>query len=363
MRNKVKISKMVKSKEQKTNTLMIGLGIVALIIVTGFFGFFVFFGGSPVLKQITAFRAGDESYTVAELDYYFFGGYQTLKENADGYEMFIGLDGETDLSKKECPLSETGESWREYLLDFATEEITEISVLYQEALSEGYMMNEKDRANIDSGLEYWRMQAAGNGYTSLHTYLSAHYGGGLNESRLSELLKQRAMAERYEAAYEESLIFTKAELQEYYTDHIWEFSSYSYLYAYIGADEKAAEILANAKEEGEFRTLQKNLAGIDCYELRRVSGPELGDAATEDLAWISDVSRKEGDTYIGRSGQDYYVLYFQERDDSGFSEETKNWEKNVSEGLKKQRVKEWKEKLVEKYVTKECFGIRFVGNS
>lgn len=345
-------------KKDDTNKLMIFMTVIAGMIVFSLILWSLLRQSDLPGRHSNAFRVGKRTYSVSEINYYYYSTYYALLESMNGYENLFGLDVNQDLSEQECPLAEEKMSWKEYILQQAEELLAEISVKYQDAVRNGYSADSVIQSNVENAMEYQKMMAADGQYPDLQAYLQAVYKD-LDEDTLRELLAQEFIAQTYEQDWQNALVFSDEELSSYYESHLFEFSTYSYLYSYVGKDETPISELKEAESEQEFRELTKTLTGLDCYELMDVSGSELGDNTTEDLKWISDVSRKKGDTYIGQSGNDHYVLYYlgsSLQDNIG----DRQWKVKVSAELKKERLIEWNDSLLEKYGSKELFGIRFV---
>ena len=77
--------------------------------------------------------------------------------------------------------------------------------------------------------------------------------------------------------------------------------------------------------------------------------------------WIADKSRKSGDTYLGKSGEDFYVLCYLGSDDNGFSTGDEHWKMVATAGMKEEKSEEWKEGLIKAYKWREYSGMKIVG--
>lgn len=324
-------------KKQYTNSIMIVLAAAAAIAVL-FLVVWNAISQSGFLKQSKkAFQVGEESYTVAEVNYYYFSALYALSDR-----MPFDID------------------WHDYIVEQEERRLAEVSSEYQEALAEGYTEDAVIRNNIENAVEYHRMSAAEKGYSDLDSYLGAEYGL-MNEQMLRNLLKQELIAGSYENDWKNSCEFGDEELYDYYEQHLYEYSTYSYLYAYAGKDVTGLDAFRGIESEEEFRNITKEYTGTDCYEIMDVPGSELGEAQTEDLRWISDSSRKEGDLYFGESEAGCYVLYFLNSSDHGFTDQGDQWKIKAQAGLKEERLKEWKSALAEEYGFRECSGFDLVG--
>ena len=267
----------------------------------------------------------------------------------------LGLDTDKSLSGQQCPLSEREESWRDYLLDRALQQISDISAKYQEAVSKNATDETSVQNDTETALEYWRMSAMESGYPSLDQYLDDCYGG-IREEDLRKVLEQEYTAQAFEEEYAAGFAPTEKEMRDYFESHREEFRNYSYLYGYIGPDKAAAEKVCSASDEQEFRNRIKTLTGAECYELTNMTESELGDGDSEDWEWLSDPDRQEGDTWCGQSGENYYALWFLGSDDGA-----ENRDSYAREGLLEEYLRNWNHALAEKYVSHDRFWLRFAG--
>lgn len=336
------------AESQRLNRLMLFLtGAAALVVV-------LLTVGSAVLnseflnKSRKVFQVGELSYTGEELDYYYYSVFHSMLEGMAGYEGMLGPNGAKSLEEQSCPLAETPMSWKEYILTQAKDRLAGISAEYQEALKEGYTVDDTIQSNVDNALEYHRMLAAERGYEDLDTYLRAEYDG-LKENTLRGLLEQEFVGQAFQQEWESSLEIQDRELKDYYEEHRYEFNTYSYLYSYIGKNHQWADTLKACRSQEEFREKTRELTGADCYEILDAPGTDLGDQTAADLVWISDASRKEGDVYVGQSGEDQYVLWFLSSSDNGFAAGGEEWKVKALAGIKRERLEAWQEEIVEKY--------------
>lgn len=345
---------MKRKTDKRTNRLMVALTIAAAVVVL-----LLVIGGSlfrqNIWKQAAAYQVGGETYSVAEVEWYYYMAYHSIVENASGYTEMLGLDTDISLSEQQCPLSEEGKSWRDYLLGRALQEISDVSAKYQEAQSKGNVDETVIQNNTESALEYWRMTASEAGYASLDQYLREVHGG-IQEAGLRKILEQEYTAQFFEEEYMAGFAPAEEELYNYFEVHREEFRTYSYLYGYMGTDRAAAEEVCKASNEQEFRNMVQDLTGTECYELLNMTASELGNDESKDWEWLSDPDRQEGDTWCGQSGENYYVLWFLGSDDG-----EEDWGAYAREGLQEEYLKDWNDALAEKYVSQDRFWIRFAG--
>lgn len=349
-------------KRNRQNRMMIGISAAVAFFVVVLILWSVVSRSDFLKYGKKAFQVGEESYTVAEVNYYYYTAYDAILQNMQGYVNMAGLDISQDLSTQDCPIAEEPMSWRDYLLKQATERLGENSMLYQEAAKNGYQVDEAMQTKIEQVLKNRTedMNISSREYRNLSHYLKMTYGG-IEEEGLRKLLEQQYMAEAYKEAWKADCTFSEEELYGHYQEHQYEYNTYSYLYAYVGNQQEVTEELIKTQTEESFRETTKRVLGSDCYEILDVPGSQLGDGTTEDLMWIADKSRKSGDTYLGKSGEDFYVLCYLGSDDNGFSTGDEHWKMVATAGMKEEKSEEWKEGLIKAYKWREYSGMKIVG--
>ncbi len=350
-------------KRDRQNRLVTGIGIIAALLVLALILWSVVSRSDFLKYGRKAFQVGEESYTIAEVNYYYYTTYNAVLQNMQGYAGMAGLDVSQDLSKQDCPIADEPMSWKDYLMGQATKQLGENSMLYQEAMKNGYQADESVQIKVEQVMQNKTedMKNSDGEYLNLNHYLKIRYGG-IEEDGLRKLLEQQYVAAAYQEAWKAEGTFSEEELYAHYQEHRYEYDTYSYLYAYVGEQHEATEELMEAQTEESFRETARRVLGSDCYEILDAPGAELGDGTTEDLLWLADENRQSGDTYLGRSGKDFYVLCYLERDDNGFLGGDEHWKVVATAGMKEERIAEWKKGLMEVYERKEYGGMKAVGD-
>ncbi len=120
-------------KKQKISLMTVLAVAAAVVVVASVALLWVFRSGEAAGAQKKALQIGDETYSVAQVNFFYFSALDELLENANGYSELLGLDAGQDLSAQACPLSDSDESWKAYLLRQAEEGLQKVSVLCAEA--------------------------------------------------------------------------------------------------------------------------------------------------------------------------------------------------------------------------------------
>lgn len=340
--------------------------IAAVVVVAGVALLWIFRSGAAGNTQKKAIGIGDETYTVAQVNFFYFSELDELLQNANGYSDLLGLDPSKDLSTQDCPLSESGESWKAYLLGKAEEGLKKVSILCAEAAKAGVTPGADAESEVDSELEYYAFLGEKAGYDDFETYLTKTYGEGMSKTVLRALLEKIDLANAYEQTLRSSYSFPEEQLRQYYEQNAYLYTQYSYLFAYVdGGLTEADEIcrlLSGAKTQSEFESATLEKTGQACYPLTGVKGSELGERSSADVAWLTDDARAAGDTYVGKTAAAGYVLYFLSRDDNGFSEDGGDaWEADAQKALQDETFADWLAKTIETYPVTEYRAIESAG--
>ncbi len=316
------------------------LAIALLIWDSGFFQ-----------RRSTAVTIDGEDFNPAVVQYY----YQIAANNAAYNSTGPTFDPSTDADEQIYD-EESGQTWRDYLLDQAIEALTQVTVLVHQAEAEGFSLPPADQAvydlQMDSLDQAWR---ASGSYDSLNSYLQVNFGRYMDEDTLRELFADQMLADAYLQNYQDSLTYTEEELEDYYSEHADELDTFSYSVFTIQAsveeetDEEGNPVEMTEEETQAAFDAAKTDALALAQELQdRVSAGEdlqaLADEYADDLLssslhnvsvgsdlspfayadWLYDAARQPGDVTLSEQDRsesqlyNYYVVQFdsRERDES-----------------------------------------------
>ena len=318
---------MKKGRIKKSNRIVL-IAFIAMVCA-GIALFGVFFARSfsraagTADGDATALTIGEETFTLAECNALYAMIRDQLISGAGANAAMMGLDLSRPLNEQPCTISEEEQTWHDYVKESALDQLVETEAVCAAA---GIAGEEPEPAD-----------------TFVQTIS--------NRQSLSDSYKQEKM---------QAFTFSEEEVTQYYKDHARQYATFTYLNAFVGnvddpAAEKASESLLAAADAEEFKETAREHTGQAPYELAGVSGGELGDETAPDVKWLTDPVRKEGDTWIGGSGQAGYVLFFCARDDHGYGEEERGaWFDMAQEGLANEALDAWIE--AEKEKMKITFG-------
>ena len=323
-----------KDRKFRRNVIIAAIIVVVVIAAAFVIDSNLFYTGT------TAVRVGDTNYNAAQVNCFYEMAYNTVYntyyQQYGQYTSYF-LDPSRPLDEQQYTNDQT---WAEYLNEATVANMKQITALYDEAVKNGYVLSEDDKAAIESNISTLSIYAANNGYQNLSSFLAANYGGkGVTEKLYREVLTRSTIASSYAAQLRDSYTYTDAQLKDYYAAHKDDLDYFYYLsylvkpgrdaYADLEGDAKTAAIHDDAQKLADAAAALGNEGSLNA---RRDSFDELvaaqmgeGEASVpynsqgQDIAdlyrtWLLDASRQPGDATVidaGESGS--YVLCFLER--------------------------------------------------
>ena len=313
-------------------------------------------------RKSVAMTVGDETVSSAEMSYYFSDYCRNYYSQNSTFLQYI-MDPTSPLDSQVYN-PETGETWADFMLKMAQDNVRSIYALSSAAEAAGHTLSEDEEADIDNTISTMQLYAQLYGFSDLETYLKAMYGKGSTEESYREYCRRSTLANSYYNAYSESLSYDDAALQEAEQDNYDAYSSFTYYSYYLSAskfleggttDENGATTYSD--EERAAADAAAEAAVKTLTDPETITSPEALDEAiaalsinqgsetpvtstiyedklytsidTDVAAWLAG-SRKEGDlTAIAKtsvstddSGAEvttvsgYYVVWFISRNDN-----------------------------------------------
>ena len=331
--------KAAKSRRQWTiGTILVAILLVVIILLNSGF----------LYKHTTALTIGDRKYSPAELSYDYANQYMNFYNTYGSYASLFGLDtsgGLASLKTQSCPMLEEGKTWRDYFLQGAETELSQIVALKNYADANGITLDADELADIDSEIDAITDTAKSYNFPNANRFLAAQYGTGVNTRLVRSLITESALASKALQQYTDSLEYSDAELEEYYTSLEGSADYFDYVSYYVAAETVAGEGDAQAapteqtKLEARMTAEAIEMAYQDGYDIEdpaerlnaavqaefesdsatvrtNVSGNSLGDLGE----WMRDSSRKSGDVTVIESsdGAGYTVAVFISREDNHY---------------------------------------------
>ena len=353
-----------KTKKERRTWTIVGSIIAVLAIII------ILLNTNLLYTATTAVTIGDDEYTNAEYQYYYYSALNNFEMNYYSYlSLFFDTSKPLDeqeftgasmgLSVPESLEGVEGATWQDYFSAQALESMREMTALYNAAVAEGYTLSEEDAANIEETIASFETTAETNGWRDGDAYASVVYGKGVDLDTVREQMERASIAGDYSQDIFDSFEYTPEELSAYYDEHRDVFDTLDFEYYLVAAervettetvtDEETGEeteetseavtdeTMAEAKESAE-QILQAYESGAEQNALNfaeaisEVLGDEAGEPYTYEAAqaystsmylsdaladWILDESRQPEDTAVIESTDSgYYVVVFHNRSDN-----------------------------------------------
>jgi len=332
-------AKQAKTRRQWT------LGTIAVILLIAAI---LFLNSSFIFTGTKALSIGEKDYSPAELNYYYATQYMAVVNEYGSYASILGLDTSTGLAgldSQSCPISADGGSWKDYFLNTAKEQLTQIAALYKYAEENGIELTEEELAQIDASFDGMDEFAKSQGYADMDSFFEANYGKGVSSKVIRNCTIDSTLATKVLTEYADALEYSDAELEEEYLSFngIYDYFDFAYYYVAAQAEEVVGEdgetsskvteaTLADAKatadailasyEEQDGDDITNNLStaasehveGAEATLNSLVSGSNLGIYQE----WMLQEHESGDATVVENSGNGYYVLAFIGRDDNHY---------------------------------------------
>ena len=302
--------------------------VVSIVVVVAIIAVIVL-NSSLFYTKVAAVRIGDESYTAAEFNYYYFNEYYNMVNTYGSYLSYFGLD--TSKSLKEQQYSD-GMTWADYFTDAAIETMRKTQLLCDEAEKNGFTLPDEYEEIVSDTLDGMTESAETNGFDDLEQYITRVYGRGADVELVTELINRAALADAYEDHLYNSYEYTDDELEAYYQENADTYDYLSYVYYFCdgqadedaGIDEETA--MANAKTMAE--SILEGAADEETFKARvlEVTGEEAKESRTQGSSvttlyseFILSADREYGDTTLIESDYGWHAVMFLERDDNHYN--------------------------------------------
>lgn len=281
-------------KEKRRKKWYIAIGIVVVVLIAGL----LFFDSGVLQRNMAALKVGDKSYSVAELDYYYYSGYNSYST----YAAYYGLDTSKSLKDQEIY---SGTTWYDYFRDNAKNTLTNVAVLIQEAEKAGYSLSEEGQKTVEENLQELKDTCKENGY-SVAYYLNATYGEHMNYDTYEKVITDNQLALEYENKMKESFEQSDKDVDAYYKKHSAELDTFEYQ-AYL------VPVKTETKKDDEGNTEEPTEEEIKDAEAKAKKGAKALKAALTDgdKDKVADLVEEYGasdysnQTYDSFSGYDF----------------------------------------------------------
>lgn len=219
-----------------------------------------------IQRRTTAATVGEYEISAPEFNHYYVDTINEFQKSWGQALVLSGLSPNVPL-KDQVYNQETGETWADFFLTGATDNLHSTYALYSAAVAEGLTLDEEATSEIDSMLKSVEMSAVANGgFKNLNAYIKAVYGTGCNEDTFRHYVEVQYLASRYAMNHMDSLTYTDDQLREKDAADPIPFNSYSYNEFYLPATN-----FLEGGTEGEDGNLtysdeEKAAAAVKCEE-------------------------------------------------------------------------------------------------
>ncbi len=318
-------------KERSNGVLYAVIGVVAAVVVIAL----LVWNSNLFQNRAAAVTINGESYTAADVNFYYFKNFQT---GAYYYGM-MGMYDVTKAPENQIFDESTGMTWHEYFLEQSIENLRNEAAMAAEAAKAGYTMSEEGKAAMQKALLDLETGRVTSGYPSVDAYLKANLGGSMTKDKYIECLERSVLASEYAGSYADTLSCEQTELDSYYLDNKNNMDTYTATVFQFQAsvetvdaegktiemteEEIAAKLEQSKKENKKLaeELMARLQAGEDAKALNdeyseqllysTISQDVLGTSLNGNYSeWMFDAERKAGDiTMVEYAGSTTSNLY------------------------------------------------------
>lgn len=203
------------AKKQKKTKRNYTIAIIAAIV---FIVAVIFLNTSFLYNNTTAVKIGDTEYSPAKVNYMYGYQYTNFVQQYGQYASLFGLDttyGLSGLGSQECGMAEDGGTWRDYFLNQAVNNLTQVQALCAYAEENGISLSEEDIESINTSYASLDEIARSYGYGNGNKFLAANYGKGVTADLAMEMEQMIQTANLvYQQKYSEVYDKVSAEFPE-----------------------------------------------------------------------------------------------------------------------------------------------------
>lgn len=335
---KVELAKQAK----KSKITKIVTSIVAAVLCVAILGGVIYhtvyttaYNKGTIQRDTVVLKSDNYTVDAAMMSYFFYSQYNNFVNNYSSYLSSLGLDTSVSLKRQDCAF-ESGSTWYEYFAGQAGSQVKELLYLAEKAFENEMKLDDEDNQNVQATLDSYYEMAEENNIENAK-FLSAVFGTGVNESDVRKCLELSVLADKYYQSYNDSLDYTDADLEKFYTDNIDDYRYVDYYsYAIVAEDtedeatyeaaEKKAKELAAVKSVDAFKAwvekdyraenpvtesnteenLEENLEGVLSSILDTQVTYVEDDTASE---WLFKTG-KVGETYLDDDKEGTYTVYY-----------------------------------------------------
>lgn len=314
---------------EKRSNLMYGIIAVVFVLVAIVC---IVWKSNVIPKTATAATVNGEKYTAAEVNFYYKSTVQNFYNQNYYLISYLGLDLNGNLREQEYA---EGQSWFDFFLEQALEQMADIQALNDAAAADGFTWNDELQAQLDESMESLKSTASSYGYTTKQ-YLGMVFGSTMTEKIYTEQMTRAILAQAYSDQYEDSLTYSETEMANAYAEdpNAYDYVSYETIRVNGAASSTDAdgntievtdEMRAGAMTEAEqlANALYASYSAGEALETLADTDDRAYYSAVDEgswsdsvlMNWLFESARRAGDSAVleDEDGSCYYVAVFRER--------------------------------------------------
>ena len=150
-----------KAAERRSNILYASIAVLFVIVAV----LLVVYNSGIFQRGETAVTVGEDTYTAADLSYYYYQALNEVYAASYGYPSMVGLDLNASFKDQAAwgSTEEDAQTWDEYFKEQAVEMMRYVTAAKAAAEEEGFTLSEDDEAAIADAIEAMKCSASSNG--------------------------------------------------------------------------------------------------------------------------------------------------------------------------------------------------------
>lgn len=289
-----------------------------------------------VHRFISPMSVGDDKLSLVEYNYHYASYFQTYNQYAQYGYAPADPTGKLDLNAKTGLTGYEETTWGDYLHVITQQSIQQVVAFAAAAEDEGIELSTDSKSAIDGFFSGISQELTSDVERS--NYYEEVYGRGANDSTLRPVLERTMLANQYASEHPQTFDISDDDIDAYYEEHKDEFDGVEYRLFTMMVPAAEAEATDEDKEKLKEETAAKAdemLAKLTDFDSMKeiaieYAGDNKSDYKLEDLTyftnrkasgignsviseWLFDEARKSGDKTVLNSGNNYFIVYFNDR--------------------------------------------------